>query len=145
MDLRWSERFSRLEAMLLAKSINQPEPSFQPVKITPVKPPPAGAVDNTEPFFAPTRATDRTHLNRPLVHLFLLTDLLPPTSLQLTQLLNHLPPHLGSKPPTAIQIWIWTLTLLLIPNLCHVFWAILRKVNSLTLNRTCPLLMLIRH
>ena len=44
MDLRWSERFSRLEAMLLAMSINQPEPSFQPVKITPVKPPPAGAV-----------------------------------------------------------------------------------------------------
>ena len=65
MDLRWSKRFSRLEAMLLAKSINQPEPSFQPVKITPVKPPPAGAVDNTEPFFAPTRATDRPNSSQP--------------------------------------------------------------------------------
>ena len=59
MDLKWSERFSRLEAMLLSKSLSQSEPSFQPVKITPVKPPPAGAVDNTEPFFALTRSTDR--------------------------------------------------------------------------------------
>ena len=65
MDLRWSERFIRLEATLLAKSINQPEPSFQPVKITPVKPPPAGAVDNTEPFFAPTRATDPPTSSQP--------------------------------------------------------------------------------
>ena len=48
MDLKWSERFSRLEAMLLSKSLSQPEPSFQPVKIIPVKPLPAGAVDNTE-------------------------------------------------------------------------------------------------
>ena len=29
------------------------------MKITPVKPPPAGAVGNTEPFFAPVKATDR--------------------------------------------------------------------------------------
>ena len=59
MDLKWSERFSRLEAMLLSKTFSQPEPSFQPMKITPVKPPPAGAVDNTEPFFALVKATDR--------------------------------------------------------------------------------------
>ena len=59
MDLTWSEQFSRLEAMPLSKSFSQPEPLFQPVKITPVKPPPAGAVDNTEPFFAPTRSTDQ--------------------------------------------------------------------------------------
>ena len=59
LDLKWLERFSRLEAMLLSKSFSQPEPSFQLVKNTPVKPPPVGAMDITEPFFAPTRCTDR--------------------------------------------------------------------------------------
>ena len=58
MDLKWAERFSRLEAMLLSKSISQPAPVFQSVKVTPVKPPPAGALDTSEPFFAPTRPTD---------------------------------------------------------------------------------------
>ena len=58
MDLKGSERFRRLEAMVFSKSLSQPAPSFQPVKVTPVKPPPAGALDNTEPFFAPTRPTD---------------------------------------------------------------------------------------
>ena len=59
MDLKWSDGFSHLEAMLLSKSLSPPELSFQPVKITPVKPPPARAVDNTEPFFAPTSVTDQ--------------------------------------------------------------------------------------
>ena len=54
MNLKWSERFSRLEAMLLSKALSQPEPSFQPVKVTPVKPPPAGATEKVEPFFAPS-------------------------------------------------------------------------------------------
>ena len=58
MDLKWVERFSRLEAMLLSKSISQPAPAFQSVKVTPVKPPPAGALDTSEPFFAPTRPAD---------------------------------------------------------------------------------------
>ena len=59
MDFKWSERFSRLEAMLLSKSLSQPAPTFQPVKVTPVKPPPVSALDNTEPFFAPARSTDQ--------------------------------------------------------------------------------------
>ena len=58
MDLKRSERF-RLEAMLLSKAFNQPEPAFQPVKVTPVKPPPAGTADVTEPFFAPTQLASR--------------------------------------------------------------------------------------
>ena len=33
LDLKWSERFSRLEAMLLSKTLSQPEPSFQLVKL----------------------------------------------------------------------------------------------------------------
>ena len=59
MDLKWSERFSRLEAMLLSKALSQPEPSFQPVKVTPVKPPPAGATEKVEPFFAPSQPANR--------------------------------------------------------------------------------------
>ena len=59
MDSKWSERFSRLEAMLLSKSLSQPAPTFQLVKVTPVKPPPVGVLDNTEPFFAPARFTDQ--------------------------------------------------------------------------------------
>ena len=43
--------FSRLEAMLLSRSFNQPEPVFQPVVVCPSKPPPAGAIDN-QPFLS---------------------------------------------------------------------------------------------
>ena len=59
MDLKWSERFSRLEAMLLSKTLSQLEPSFQPVKMTPVKPPPASATEKVEPFFAPSHPDNR--------------------------------------------------------------------------------------
>ena len=50
MDQKWSERFSRLETMLLSRSFNQPELVFQPVVISPAKPPPASVIDNTELF-----------------------------------------------------------------------------------------------
>ena len=53
MDQKWSEHFSGLEAMLLSQSFNQPEPVFQPVVVSPAKPPPAGDVDNTQSFFEP--------------------------------------------------------------------------------------------
>ena len=59
MDSKWAERFSRLEALFLSKSFTQPVPTFQSVKVTPVKPPPAGALDSSEPFFAPTKPTDQ--------------------------------------------------------------------------------------
>ena len=45
--------------MLLSKAFNQPEPAFQPVEVTPVKPPPAGTADVTDPFFAPTQPAGR--------------------------------------------------------------------------------------
>ena len=70
MDLKWSERFSRLEAMLLSKSISQPAPAFQSVKVIPVKPPPAGALDTTRPTDLPPavqQASLRPHpVDRPL-------------------------------------------------------------------------------
>ena len=54
MDIKWLDRFNRLEAMLLSKSLSQPEPTFQPVKLSPVRPSPAGISENVNPFFAPT-------------------------------------------------------------------------------------------
>ena len=59
MDMKWLDRFNRLEAMLLSKSLSQPEPSFQPVKLSPVKPSPAGIAENTAPFFAPPQVNTK--------------------------------------------------------------------------------------
>ena len=59
MDMKWLDRFNRLEAMLLSKSLSQPEPSFQPVKLSPVKPSPAGITGNTAPFFAPPQVNTK--------------------------------------------------------------------------------------
>ena len=51
LDPKWSERFCRLEAMLLSRKFTQREPVFQPVVVSPAKPPLTGAVDNNQPFF----------------------------------------------------------------------------------------------
>ena len=59
MDMKWLDRFNRLEAMLLSKSLSQLEPSFQPVKLSPVKPSPAGIAGKTAPFFAPPQANTK--------------------------------------------------------------------------------------
>ena len=61
------ERFSRLEAFFLSKSLEGSEPTFQTVKM-PTKAPPASAVKVTEPFFQPN-STDR-----PVVRPDLYTD-----------------------------------------------------------------------
>ena len=53
LDLKWSERFNRLEALLLAKTIDKPEPAFAPVKVTPTHSPPVGVVRSSEPFIRP--------------------------------------------------------------------------------------------
>ena len=85
MDLKWAERFSRLEALFLSKSLSQPAPTFQSVKVTPVKPPPAGALDSSEPFsHRPDRPTRLPLLNNKLqISLNRSTDLLLPTKLQI--------------------------------------------------------------
>ena len=57
LDLKWSERFNRLEALLLAKSLDKPEPTFAPVKVTPTHSPPVGVVKSSEPFI---RLADRS-------------------------------------------------------------------------------------
>ena len=51
----------------MSKAFNQPEPVVQPVVVSPAKPPPASAVDNTQQFFEP-QPTDRpplTNNNQP--------------------------------------------------------------------------------
>ena len=52
LDLKWSERFNRLEALLMAKSM---EPSFSAdVRVTPIHSPPANVSKDAEPFFQPS-------------------------------------------------------------------------------------------
>ena len=67
MDMKWLDRFNRLEAMLLSKTLSQPEPAFQPVKLSPVRPPPAGISGNVEPSFAPSQVTTKTSSSQKLV------------------------------------------------------------------------------
>ena len=53
LDQKWSERFNRLEALLLAKSLDRQEPSFTSVKVTPAHSPPAESAISTKPFIRP--------------------------------------------------------------------------------------------
>ena len=54
LDEKWSDRFNRLEAILLARSI---EPTFSSaVKVTPTHSPPASTSHTTEPFIRPVPA-----------------------------------------------------------------------------------------
>ena len=51
LDEKWAERFNRLEALLLSKSL---QPSFSSeVRVTPSHSPPPGIAKDTEPFFQP--------------------------------------------------------------------------------------------
>ena len=61
LDQKWSNRFNRLEALQLARTLDKPdpEPTFHPVKVTPTHIHPVGSVKATEPFMKPT---DRPHL-----------------------------------------------------------------------------------
>ena len=55
LDSKWSERFNRLEALLLSKSF---QPTFSSeVKLTPSHSPPTNIPRDSEPFFQPTGRT----------------------------------------------------------------------------------------
>ena len=60
LDQKWSERFNRLEALLLARSLEQPEPTFSTVKVTPTHSPPHSSVVSSKLFIKPS-----TDLQRP--------------------------------------------------------------------------------
>ena len=51
LDQKWSDRFNRMEALLMARTL---EPTFSTVKVTPTHSPPAGAVKTTDPFMKVT-------------------------------------------------------------------------------------------
>ena len=54
MEQKWSDRFNRLEVLLLAKTLDRPEgPTFSAVKVTPTHAPPASAI-RSEPFLKPS-------------------------------------------------------------------------------------------
>ena len=57
LDQKWSVKFNRLEAILLAKTMDK-EPTFCTVKGTPTATAPAGIAKSTEPFIRP--AADQT-------------------------------------------------------------------------------------
>ena len=53
LDKKWSDRFNRLEALLLAKTLDPPpDPVFSTVKVAPSHAPPADVV-RTDPFLKP--------------------------------------------------------------------------------------------
>ena len=55
LDSKWSERFNRLEALLLSKTL---QPTFSSdVRVSPPHSPPRDIPKDSEPFFQPTRCT----------------------------------------------------------------------------------------
>ena len=59
MEQKWSDRFNRLEALLLAKTLDRPqEPTFSAVKVTPTHAPPANAQQSHRPSSTASPATD---------------------------------------------------------------------------------------
>ena len=70
MEQRWSDRFNRLEALLLAKTLDR-VPTFSAVKVTPTHAPPANAI-SSEPFLKPSSSSQPSH--RPATSVSLATD-----------------------------------------------------------------------
>ena len=63
LDLKWSERFNRLEALLIAKTLDSQEPTFAPVKITLTHTPPVGVVKSSDPFIRPAEKLPTSDLS----------------------------------------------------------------------------------
>ena len=63
LDQKWSDRFNRLEALLLAKALDKPEPAFTTVKVTPAHSPPSSSVISTKPFIRPSDAAQGTDVS----------------------------------------------------------------------------------
>ena len=65
LDQKWSDRFNRLEALLMPKTF---QPTFSSaVKVTPSHSPPANVPKDTEPFFQPT-SSERTDPDSSAMH-----------------------------------------------------------------------------
>ena len=106
LEHKWSARFSQLEALPMAKTLDK-EPTFQTVKVVPSHSPPPGAV-RTNPFIRPTNHPFSLHL---LQSIFLEpTHLLPSISL----LAKHV---LTCHKPTNLQLQLVVRTLLPLINI----------------------------
>ena len=66
LDQKWSDRFNWLEALLLARTLDQPqqEPTFGTVKVVPAHSPPASVI-RSEPFIRPTDQQASQAADRP--------------------------------------------------------------------------------
>ena len=67
LDQKWSDQFNRVEAFLLAKTLDQPqqEPTFSTVKVVPAHSPPANVI-RSEPFIKPTDQSASQPTDRPV-------------------------------------------------------------------------------
>ena len=89
LDSKWTERFNRLEALLMAKSL---EPSFSAdVKVTHVHSPPVNVSKDSEPFFQPP--------HRPVDSGSQRTG--PDTDAAMQPSAGKLPPDTGSQGPST--------------------------------------------
>ena len=68
LDQKWLDRFNRLEALLLAKTLDRPqlEPTFNTVKVVPAHSLPANVI-RSEPFIKPTDQSSSQPTDRPSV------------------------------------------------------------------------------
>ena len=108
LDQKWSDRFNRLEALLLARTLDQPqqEPTFGTVKVVPAHSPPASVI-RSEPFIRPTdqpasQASDRPSGSTDRPSVSTTTD--PPTSRSQSD--RHQPsdrPAASDRPSTSIS------------------------------------------
>ena len=74
MEQKWSDRLNQLEALLLAKTVDQPqEPTFSAVKVTPTHAPLANVI-RTEPFLKPSDQPSSQQSHRPSTAALLATD-----------------------------------------------------------------------
>ena len=66
LDQKWSDRFNRLEALLLARTLDQPQqdPTIGTVKVVPAHSPPASVI-RSEPFIRPTDQPASQPVDRP--------------------------------------------------------------------------------
>ena len=79
LDQKWLDRFNRLEALLLAKTMDRPqEPTFSAVKVTPTHAPPANVI-RTEPFLKPSDQPSQ-QLDRHSTAALLTTDSAKPSA-----------------------------------------------------------------
>ena len=60
LDQKWADRFNRLEALLLAKTLDKPDPAFTSVKVAPTHSPPASSAISDKPFIRPSGSASGT-------------------------------------------------------------------------------------